>query len=70
MKIQVLKNEDYQNEESLPKKGSERATGYDVIATSEPEIVGVTSDNISYTRIDYIQYRTNLKLVCARRKII
>lgn len=69
MKIQVLKNEDYQNEESLPKKGSERATGYDVIATSEPEIVGVTSDNISYTRIDYIQYRTNLKLAVLEEKL-
>lgn len=62
MKIQVLKNEDYQDLENLPKKGTERATGYDVIATSEPEIVGETQDNITYTRIDYIQYKTNLKL--------
>jgi hypothetical protein len=36
MKIQVLKNEDYQDVENLPKKGTERATGYDVIVTSEP----------------------------------
>lgn len=62
MKIQVLKNEDYQDLENLPKKGTERATGYDVIATSEPEIVGETQDNITYTRVDYIQYKTNLKL--------
>ena len=33
MKIQVLKNEDYQDTENLPKKGTDRATGYDVIAT-------------------------------------
>jgi len=62
MKIQVLKNEDYQNAESLPKKGSERATGYDVIATSDSEIVGEKYENGSYKRIDYVQYRTNLKL--------
>lgn len=62
MKIQVLKNEDYQDLENLPKKGTERATGYDVIAISEPEIVGETQDNITYTRVDYIQYKTNLKL--------
>ena len=68
MKIQVLKNEDYQDVENLPKKGTERATGYDVIATSEPEIVGETQDNITYTRIDYIQYKTNLKLAVLKER--
>jgi dUTPase len=62
MKIQVLKNEDYQDVERLPKKGTNRATGYDVITTSEPEIVGEMYDNGTYKRIDYIQYKTNLKL--------
>lgn len=68
MKIQVLKNEDYQDTENLPKKGTDRATGYDVIATSEPEIVGETKDNITYTRVDYIQYKTNLKLAVLKER--
>lgn len=68
MKIQVLKNEDYQDIENLPKKGTERATGYDVIATSDPEIIGETYDNGTYKRIDYIQYKTNLKLAVQEQR--
>jgi len=67
MKIQVLKNEDYQDVENLPKKGSERATGYDVIVTSDSEIVGEKYENGSYKRIDYVQYKTNLKLAVQRQ---
>jgi dUTPase len=62
MKIQVLKNETYQSTDNLPKKGTDRATGFDVIVTSAPEIVGDQYENGSYKRIDYIQYKTNLKL--------
>jgi dUTPase len=62
MKIQVLKNETYQSTDNLPKKGTDRATGFDVIVTSVPEIVGDQYENGSYKRIDYIQYKTNLKL--------
>ena len=62
MKIQVLKNETYQSTDNLPKKGTDRATGFDVIVTSDPEIVGEKYENGSYKRIDYIQYKTNLKL--------
>jgi dUTPase len=68
MKIQVLKNEDYQDIENLPKKGTDRATGCDVIATSEPEIIGETYDNGTYKRIDYIQYKTNLKLAVQKER--
>ena len=68
MKIQVLKNEDYQDTENLPKKGTDRATGYDVIATSEPEIIGETYDNGAYKRVDYIQYKTNLKLAVQKER--
>ena len=68
MKIQVLKNEVYQDIEDLPKKGTDRATGYDIVATSEPEIVGETKDNITYTRVDYIQYKTNLKLAVQKER--
>jgi dUTPase len=62
MKIQVLKNESYQSVDNLPKKGTDRATGFDIIVTSEPEIVGEKYENGAYKRIDYIQYKTNLKL--------
>ena len=62
MKIQVLKNETYQSVDNLPKKGTDRATGFDVVVTSEPEIVGEQYDNGTYKRVDYIQYKTNLKL--------
>jgi len=62
MKIQVLKNEDYQDIDNLPKRGTDRATGFDIVATSAPEIVGEMYDNGAYKRIDYIQYKTNLKL--------
>ena len=62
MKIQVLKNETYQSTDNLPKKGTDRATGFDVVVTSAPEIVGDQYENDAYKRIDYIQYKTNLKL--------
>jgi len=62
MKIQVLKNDTYQSVDNLPKKGTDRATGFDVVVTSEPEIVGEQYDNGTYKRVDYIQYKTNLKL--------
>jgi dUTPase len=68
MKIQVLKNEDYQDVENLPKKGTDRATGFDVVATSAPEIVGEMHDNGTYKRIDYIQYKTNLKLAVQKER--
>jgi dUTPase len=62
MKIQVLKNETYQSDDNLPKKGTDRATGFDVVVTSDAEIVGEKYENGAYKRIDYIQYKTNLKL--------
>ncbi len=68
MKIQVLKNEDYQDVENLPKRGTDRATGYDIVATSDPEIVGEKNENGSYKRVDYIQYKTNLKVAVQKDK--
>jgi dUTPase len=69
MKIQILKNETYQSVDNLPKKGTDRATGYDVIATSGPEIIGETNDRGGYKRVDYIQYRTNLKLAVQKDRV-
>ncbi len=68
MKIQVLKNEDYQDVENLPKKGTVRATGHDIVATSDPEIVGEKNENGSYKRVDYIQYKTNLKVAVQKER--
>jgi dUTPase len=69
MKIQVLKNDTYQSVDNLPKKGTDRATGFDVVVTSEPEIVGEQYDNGTYKRIDYIQYKTNLKLAVQKERV-
>ena len=69
MKIQVLKNETYQSVDNLPTKGTDRATGFDVIVTSEPEIVGELYDNGAYKRVDYIQYKTNLKLAVQKERV-
>ena len=69
MKIQILKNETYQSVDNLPKKGTDRATGYDVIETSDPEIIGETNDRGGYKRVDYIQYRTNLKLAVQKDRV-
>ena len=69
MKIQVLKNETYQSVDNLPKKGTDRATGFDVVVTSEPEIIGEIYDNGAYKRVDYIQYKTNLKLAVQKERV-
>ena len=69
MKIQVLKNETYQSVDNLPTKGTDRATGFDIIVTSEPEIVGELYDNGTYKRVDYIQYKTNLKLAVQKERV-
>ena len=69
MKIQVLKNDTYQSVDNLPKKGTDRATGFDVVVTSDPEIVGELYDNGAYKRVDYIQYKTNLKLAVQKERV-
>lgn len=65
----ILKNDTYDTEEKLPQNKSPRSTGYDVNASSEPEIVGKIAnpdrkdgEPIRYHSIDYIQYRTSLWL--------
>lgn len=46
---------------TLPKQASEVAAGYDIVATSDPKIVGVAGKfKNSWNRIDYIEYETNL----------
>lgn len=45
---------------NIPVRANESDAGYDVIATSEPKIVGEVFNGPSYKRIDYIEYETNL----------
>jgi len=47
----------------IPKRANESDAGYDVIATSEPKIVGELLSGSAYSRIDYIEYETNLYIV-------
>lgn len=45
---------------NVPVRANESDAGYDVIATSDPKIVGETFGGPAYKRIDYIEYETNL----------
>lgn len=64
MNIKILKNESFTNDSSFPKTATPKSTGYDIVAVSEPEIVGVfvKGSTVFYDRIDYIQYKTNLRI--------
>ncbi len=55
MKIYVKKIEGV----TLPEKGSQVAAGYDIVATSEPKVIGVQIEH-EFKRIDYVEYETNL----------
>ena len=62
MEIQLLKNEYFDDDSKLPKHATERSTGFDIKAISDPEIIGTksaTSDTL-WDSIDYIQYRTGI----------
>ena len=69
MKIQILKNETYYDVNNLPIKGTSRATGYDIVATSDPEINGELNSDGSYKRINFIEYKTNLKLAVLKDQL-
>jgi dUTP pyrophosphatase len=51
--------------EFVPKQGTEHSIGYDVVATTDPEINGefLAEDPKLYSRINYIQYKTSVFLV-------
>lgn len=55
-KINIKKTENL----TIPFQANETDAGYDIVATSEPEIVGKSVDDRGYVAIDYIQYKTNL----------
>jgi len=54
---------------TLPKNGSDNAAGYDIIATSDPKIVGEKIYSNSWKYIDYIEYETNLYIAPIIRDI-
>lgn len=45
---------------NVPARANQTDAGYDVIATSDPKIVGELYGGPTYKRIDYIEYETNL----------
>ncbi len=62
MKIYVKQLYDEKGEKipiTLPVRASSVAAGYDIVATSDPKIVG-EADGILWKRVDYIEYETNL----------
>lgn len=60
MKIYIKKVEGV----SVPTQGTKKSTGYDIVAISDPKIVGVPNIDIpdQWDSIDYIQYETGLYL--------
>ncbi len=58
MKVYIKKVEGL----TLPKKGSDLAAGYDIVATSDPKISGKLHDLDSdlWESVDYIEYETNI----------
>lgn len=70
MVVKVLKNEYYKTEEDIPKQGSKLSSGYDIIAVSDPEIVGDIYNGTPtyYSRIDYIQYHTGLYISISKQE--
>lgn len=57
----------------VPKRANETDAGYDVVATSDPRIVGTTittGNETLYSRIDYIEFDTNLYMVPDSHKLV
>jgi dUTP pyrophosphatase len=71
MIVEVLRNDSFIDQESLPQRGTEKSTGYDVIATSDPIFVGdpnTSSSNIKYN--SYVEYKTNLRIAVQSEKLV
>ena len=46
----------------LPAKANSDDTGYDLVALTDPEFVGESAPNGGWKRLDYIQYRTGIRI--------
>jgi dUTPase len=47
----------------VPERANDTDAGYDIIATSEPKIVGEKTEEGNFNFIDYVEYETNLYFV-------
>jgi dUTP pyrophosphatase len=66
MIIEVLKNNTFEEKTDLPKHATEKSTGLDVAVKDNGKIVGEFNENANaWSRIDYIEYKTDLK-VCIK----
>lgn len=71
MIIEVLKNETFEDVEHLPKNATEQSTGFDVYTIDSPKIVGEFDTNTQkYKRVDYIEYKTNLKVAINSERLV
>lgn len=69
MKVKILKNKHFQTEADFPKRGSKDSSGYDIIATSNPNIIGeVGQVSGTWDRVDYIEYNTNLHIAASHKE--
>lgn len=63
MKIEILKNETFIDETTLPRQATEKSSGFDIIAATDPMVEGTYhEDKLAYSNVVYIQYKTNLKM--------
>lgn len=63
MRVEILKNDTFGSSKDFPKQGTEKSSGYDVVAISKPNIVGQKSNNgLFWSSIDYIEYETGLHI--------
>lgn len=63
MKVKILKNKHFQTEKDFPQRGTKDSSGYDIVATSNPNIIGeVGKVSGAWDRVDYIEYDTNLHI--------
>jgi len=44
----------------IPIRGTDQSAGYDIVATSDPIIIGEKNDRGGWNRIEYIQYHTGI----------
>ena len=58
---------------TIPKRANETDAGYDVVATSDPKVVGTTitiGDETLYSYVDYIEFETNLYMVPSSHRVV
>lgn len=57
----------------VPQRANETDAGYDVVATSDPKVVGTTitiDGETVHTYVDYIEFETNLYMVPSSHRVV